>query len=381
MKILHVIPGDNFTEGMTYQDNFLSAINARDGHDVLILSSCKTWKNSKIEYISPCDIKMSNGVRLIRLEYKKVFNKYLTKKFRILDDAYSIIEDFKPDVIRVLNPHNFTLPVVAEYKKKNPNVKLYVDSHQHYFNSAIGFSSYWIFHKLLVKNMFQKVLKYIDKVLYSEEGVKVYLKEMYKIPDNKMEIFPLGGIIFDEEKRKDIQKRVRKELNIDNDKILMIHSGKMSAEKRTLEILEALSEIKSNSLNLVIIGSIPEEMKSILLPLINADSRVKYLGWKNGDELFEYICAGDIYLQPGSASVTFKQALCCGKAIVVAPDITGYDIFMKNTGWYGMTKKELISIFETISEEPEILSEMGNNALDIAKEMLDYNILAARLYR
>lgn len=381
MRILHVIPGDNFTEGMTYQDNFLSDINSKDGHEVLILSSCKTWKDSKIEYISPCDIIMDNGVRLVRRTYKKVLNNYLTKKIRILEGAYEIIEDFKPDVIRVLNPHNFTLPIVVRYKKNNPNVKLYVDSHQHYFNSGVGFVSYWVFHKLLVRNMFRKQINYIDKVLCSEEGVKIYLKEMYGISEEKMELYPLGGIIVEKSERDNIRKSIRKELNISDDDVMMVHSGKMSEAKRTREILEALSRVKSNSIKLVIVGSIPEEMKPILYPLIENDKRVKYLGWKSGEELFDYICAGDIYLQPGSASVTFKQALCSGSAIVVAPDIKGYDIYMKKTGWYGMTVDDLTSIFEEIEANPEVLVEMGENALSIAKELLDYKVLAARLYK
>ena len=86
-------------------------------------------------------------------------------------------------------------------------------------------------------------------------------------------------------------------------------------------------------------------MEPILYPLIKSDDRVTYLGWKTGDELIEYLCASDLYLQPGSASITIKQALCCGNAVVVARDIEGYDIFMNNTGWYGSSKEELIKIF------------------------------------
>lgn len=381
MKVLHVIPGDNFTEGMTYQDNFLSDINAKDGHDVLILSSCLTWVDSKIEYADPCDKRMSNGVRLIRCNYKKVINHYLTEKVRILEDAYKIIEDFKPDVIRVLNPHNFTLPIVVKYKKENPKVKLYVDSHQDYYNSATGFISYWVFHKLLIRNMLRKNLKYIDKVFYCQEGVKIFLKEMYGIPDEKMELYPLGGIIIEDEEREKIRNRIRKELNIGDNEIVMVHSGKMAAEKRTKEILEAFGEIESDKLKLVIIGSIPDEMRPILCPLIEADKRVKYLGWKSGEKLIEYICAGDIYLQPGSASVTVTQALCCGKAIVVAPDIKGYEIYMQGTGWYGMTKEELVLIFTETLENPTILETMAENATSIAKRYLDYRALAARLYK
>jgi glycosyltransferase involved in cell wall biosynthesis len=381
MNILHIIPGDNFTEGMTYKDNFLSHFNAKHGHNVLILSSCATWKNSKIEYQLPCDIIMENGVRLVRLEYKKIFNNYVTKKLRILKNVDQAIEDFQPEVIRVLNPHNFTLPIIARYKREHPSVKLYIDSHQDYFNSGIGFLSYWVFHKILVGRMLRKELRNIDKVFYCQEGVKIFLKEMYKIPEENMEFFPLGGVIMEEEQRISAKNRIRKELGIGDNEIMMVHSGKMSAGKRTKEILEALQELKSGMLKLVIIGSIPDDMEAILKPLIEADKRVLYLGWKSGNELIEYLCAADLYLQPGTASVTVTQALCCGTAVVVAPDIKGYDIYLRGTGWYGKNKEDLKLIFEQILKKPTLLKDMGKIALIIAREKLDYEVLASRLYQ
>lgn len=379
MRIMHIIPGDNFTEGMTYQDNFLASINSKDGNDVMILSSCRTWENSKIIYTNTCDKVLDDGVRLVRKKYKKIVNSYLTEKLRVLEDSYQIISNFKPDVIRVLNPHNFTLPIVAKYIKNNPQVKLYVDSHQHYFNSAIGLASYWIFHKILIGAMLRRNLKYIDKILYCEEGVKTYLKEMYNVPEFKLELYPMGGLIFEGDRKNSIRRSKREELGIKDDEILMIHSGKLEEPKKTKNILEALIECKHKNLRLVIIGSIPDSMKPILEPLIKSDPRINYLGWKSGEELVEYLCASDLYLQPGSASVTIKQALCCGNAVVVASDIEGYDIFMDGTGWYGSSKSELLQIFNDAYENRSALLKMGENSLEIAKELFDYEKLAKRL--
>jgi glycosyltransferase involved in cell wall biosynthesis len=380
MRILHVIPGDNFTEGMAYKDNFLSAINAADGHDVLILSSCKTWVDGRIKYVDQCDLVMQNGVRLIRRTYKNVLNPYVSSKLRVLNNAYDVIEDFKPDVIRVLNPHNFTLPYVVKYKKIHPEIKLYVDSHQDFYNSGKGWFSYWVFHKFLVRRMMQKSLKYIDKVFYCLEGAKEFLKTMYGIPDEKLEFFPMGGTILDEESRLDIRKKVREQLNVPDDCILMVHSGKLDELKRTREILEALQSTNSSSLRLVIVGNIPEEMKPILMPLIQADNRVNYLGWKPASELSEYLCAGDLYLQPGTASATIFQALCSSNAVVVAPDIKGYEVFMPDAGWYGSSKEDLRRIFMEIIESPDKIKEKRRNALSTANEYFDYRKLAARLY-
>ena len=381
MRILHVIPGDNFTEGMGYKDNYLAAINAQDGHDVLILSSCNMWKDSNIVYAEPCDRIMEDGVRLIRRKYKKYFNDLVSSKLRILDGAGAIIEDFQPDVIRVLNPHNFTLPIVIQYKKKNPRTKLYVDSHQEYYNSGTGFLSYWVFHRFLISRMLQSSLSHIDKIFYCLEGTKVFLREMYDIPEEKMEVYPMGGLIREDNERQTIREKTRKALNIEKHEIMMVHSGKLSEGKRTKELLEAMAEVNNPSFRLILIGSIPEDMKPVLNPLIEEDNRVVFLGWKTADELEQYIIAADLYLQPGTASATVYKPLCAGTALVVAPDIKGYDAFMKSVGWYANTKQDLVAVFQEIQREPTVLIEMGKNALEVAREMFDYRKLAARLYR
>ena len=379
MKILHVIPGDNFTEGMGYKDNYLSAINSQDGHDVMILSSLKTWEESAIVDAPPCDKIMVNGVRLVRRPYKKCINDLVASKLRVLDDAYAIISSFKPDVIRVLNPHNFTLPIVVQYKKEHPKVKLYVDSHQEYYNSGIGFLSYWVFHKFLVRRMLRSSLDQIDKIFYCLEGTKTFLQDMYGIPEDKMEFFPMGGVIRGDDERQLIRKRIRQAHGIGDNEVLMIHSGKMVAQKRSVDILKALSAVDSSMFRLILIGSIPSDMAEILTPLIEADERVEFVGWKDADELEEYIIAGDIYLQPGSASATIYKALCGGTAVVVAPDIEGYDWFMNGAGWWASTRDELMKVFKSIILDPQILQPAGGNALKIAKEGLDYKKLARRL--
>lgn len=379
MKILHVIPGDNFTEGMTYKDNFLASLNKKSGHEVMILSSCKTWTETEIINTEPEDRILEDGVRLKRVKYKKILNHKISEKLRILEDTYKIVEEFNPDVIRVLNPHNLTIPIVAKYKKNNPNIKLYVDSHQEYFNSAIGFISYWIFHKLIINTMINKNIKYIDKMFYVQEGTKKFLQEMYNINEDKMEHFPMGGIVFDEETKQEVKEKLSKKLGIKEGEIVFIHSGKMYPSKKTSHILEAFKLNSNPNYRLLLIGSIPNEMKDLLIPLIESDNRINFVGWKNGKELMEHLLVGDVYLQPGSASATIIQALCCGNSLVISEDIMGYDMLMEDTGWYASNKDELIKVFDEISKNPDIVNKYKKNAIELAERKFNYVKLAKRL--
>lgn len=379
MKILHVIPGDTFTEGMTYKDNFLASLNKKDGHEVMILSSCRTWTKTKVIYTDPEDRIMVDGVRLKKIKYKKIVNYKISEKLRILEDTYKIVEEFNPDVIRVLNPHNLTIPIIVKYKKKNPKIKLYIDSHQEYFNSAIGFVSYWIFHKMIINTMINKNIEYIDKVFYVQEGTKKFLKEMYNIKEKKMEHFPMGGIVFDKETKEEIEIKIKRKLGIKEGDIVFIHSGKMFPSKKTVDILEAFKSNNDSRFRLLLIGSIPTEMNNLLVPLIESDDRIDFLGWMDGNDLMEHLIIGDVYLQPGSASATVIQALCCGNALVISGDIIGYDMLMEDTGWYASNKRELVKVFEEIIEKPEILNKLKNNAINLAEEKFNYVKLARKL--
>ena len=240
--------------------------------------------------------------------------------------------------------------------------------------------SYWVFHRFLISRMLQSSLSHIDKIFYCLEGTKVFLREMYDIPEEKMEFYPMGGLIREDNERQTIREKTRKALNIEKHEIMMVHSGKLSEGKRTKELLEAMAEVNNPSFRLILIGSIPEDMKPVLNPLIEEDNRVVFLGWKTADELEQYIIAADLYLQPGPLSTVYKP-LCAGTALVVAPDIKGYDAFMKGVGWYANTKQDLVAVFQEIQREPTVLIEMGKNALEVAREMFDYRKLAARLYR
>ena len=90
------------------------------------------------------------------------------------------------------------------------------------------------------------------------------MKEMYGIPEEKLEFLPMGGFVRDHEERNEIRQRIRAELNITENHVMMVHSGKLTEGKRTREILEAMREIQDGSFRLVLIGAIPVEMQPVL---------------------------------------------------------------------------------------------------------------------
>ena len=206
-----------------------------------------------------------------------------------------------------------------------------------------------------------------------------FIKEMYNVPEEKTEFYPLGGTIIDGEERQIKRDKIRRTLKLSDEDILLVHSGKMDKLKRTEDILWALAKLPSERLHFVIVGSIPENMKPVLEPLIEADKRVNYVGWKTADELMEYLCAADVYVQPGGQSATMQNAICCGCAMMLYPH-KSHEPYLQGNGYYVQSIEDMRRVFQEIADDSSVLKRMSENSMKIARELLDYRKLAARLY-
>lgn len=379
MKIMHIGLSSAFTENMTYQDNLLSDQNRIDGHEVLYVSDCHKYKNGKLVETEYEEKILENGIRLIRLPYHKILNKFISGKIRKADKLEKIIKEYKPDVILYHGVCGYELKTVAKYKKENTEVKLYVDSHEDFHNSGTNFVSRQFLHKGFNRKVVQNALPYIDKILCVSYECYEFLNKMYKVPENMMELYPLGGTVFPEKIRQKKRMRRRAELGLKNNDILLVHSGKMDKYKRTADILKALKEVNSNNIQLAIIGALADDVNEEITQLIKKDSRVKFLGWKNSDELLEYLCASDLYIQPGGQSATMQNAACCGSALALYP-YESHKVLMEETCFYINTIEDMVQLFKKITEQPNILDMKRLESYTLAQNKLDYKILAKRLY-
>ena len=381
MKILHIGLASHFTEGMTYQDNQLSYQNIIDGHEVLYISDTEKYENGKLLDVGHENVTLNNGVRLVRLPYQMILGRFVSRKIRKVSRLYELIKDFRPDVILSHDLSYYSILDVIHYKKEHPQVILYADTHTAEFNSGRNWISLNILHRIFYRYLVQKALPYLEKYFYVGESEKEFSKKVYGVPELMMEYYPLGGFLFAEKEYMKNRLEKRAELAIDSDCILYIHSGKLEREKRTRELLEAFSSVPNEKSRLLIIGSIPDYQYNVLMPLIEADKRILYLGWKSGPELRKYLCACDVYCQPGSVSATLQNAICQYCAIMAYPH-EAYTARLDYGNIFWVTSKEdMIRMFNKIKDYPEILEGMKTASMKCAKELLDYKQLAARLYK
>lgn len=381
MRIAHIGLTCSFTEHMTYQDNQLSHQNALDGHDVLVVSNASKYVDGKLVDTGYEALRLEDGVRLIRLPYRKVLCRIVAEKLRAVKGLYNILDDFKPDVILCHGLAYWSVLDVIRYKKNHPEVKLYADTHTSVYNSGRNWVSLNIQHRLLYRFLTQRALPHLEKYFYVGAIEREFSKENYGVPLEKMEYFPLGGNPPEENEYMEKRAKRRKELGLAENELLLLHSGKLDALKRTAELLKAFAAVPELKAKLAIIGAIPESEKQTLLPLMEADPRVIYLGWKQAPELLEYLCASDLYCQPGSVSATLQNAVCCGCPVMTYPHLPyTEDLDFGNLLWV-KTQEDMEAVFRDLAAKRTNLETLREGSRRCARELLDYKSLAARLYR
>lgn len=377
MKILHIALLSSFTEGMLYQDNLLEQFNRIDGHEVTVITDSNKYVNGVLSKVEEEDIYLKNGTRLIRLNYDDLLNNFVSRKIQKIRRLYGLIESIEPDSILWHGVCGYELINVAKYIKLHPNVLFYMDSHEDFNNTASRLVSkicYKYIHGFFVK----KALPYVKKILYVGYDAVPFLKEMYGIPDKKLEFFPLGGIIVPKEEQDKQRECLIKEYQLPKDAIICAHSGKMVKEKRTEELLRAFLKIHDDRLRLFVFGSIPENRKEIIEPLIKNDDRIYFLGWKKNKDILDILAATDLYCQPGTMSATYQNALCAGCATMIRPTDSYKHLAGDVAIYTDGTEENITNIFSQIVENQDFLLDLKEKSYKLAKEKLDYQKLSRR---
>lgn len=379
MKIVHIDLTGPFTEGMCYQENILPSINARDGHQVYFIAPNYIWKNSKIVKVPKGKFLTSEGFYLIRMSYQSLLLPILTNKLRMVVGLKKLLCLLKPDVIMLHGYHTLAIWPIIRYLKKNTSVRLIVDCHADQYNSAQNIVSKIILHKIIYARLAKQILKYTEKIWCISYDVMKFTEEVNKVPKERLEYYPLGGKIFSQEEYDKKRRYIREKYNLTEDTFLLVHSGKMNAQKKTSDILYAMNEVKDKRLRLLILGSMDEKVKCTYEKLAKDDKRIDYVGWKSGEELLEYLCSADLYIQPGTQSATMQAAACCRCALALYP-YGNHELLLGESVFYVENLSDIIDLLKRILNNPYLIQQKREQSYKIAEAQLDYKKLAAWLY-
>jgi len=375
MKILHIC--QYFNENMGYQENILPLYQEKMGNEVYIVTSNREnefFDNDKqrIKEIGTTNYK---GITLIR---KDIYfeNK---NKFVIFKNLYRLIEKIRPDYIfhhGLTSPSMFT---IIKYKKNNSNVMLVCDLHAMYENTMRSNKSYF-YHKVFWRNILQNKIKFINKIFCVCPESIDFAKDVYNIPENILMLLPLGGDILNLNNYNNIRDKYRNKLGIKKGDLLIIHAGKMAPRKKTEVLLNSFKFIDERRIKLILIGDIDKIYYKTLSKYINNDKRITYIGWKNPENLSKYFCAGDILIQPGTASAIFEEAICNGLPIILDKTKIGDYLVSRKNGVVlpKINEKEISEAINYLNKNRGILKKMHKNAIIFAQTELSYKEIAKK---
>ncbi|NLB79327.1 MAG: glycosyltransferase family 4 protein, partial [Clostridiaceae bacterium] len=278
MRILHCCLSCFYIDNFGYQENILPRINHEDGHDMLIIASTETYKNGSLCYSNPSEYRTEYGVKIIRLPYARWLPSKIGKKLRIMSGFKKALYGFNPDVILFHGSCGYEIVTVAEYRAAHPDTKLYVDSHEAFYNSAKNWVSKNILHGVFYRTWFRKALPKIDKVLYIGLHEKYYMRDFMHTPEVKLAYFPLGGEIISEKEKKTIRSEIRANHGINENTMVFIHTGKLNPLKKTIELMHAFSTYKDGNALLLIIGVVSPKMEDEFNARLIEDRRIRFLG-------------------------------------------------------------------------------------------------------
>lgn len=360
MKIIHVCLTGTYWDDSGYQEVLLSRYHAKAGHDVVIIASRDNMLpelKAKSNLREPIE-HWSMGVKLIRL--RRRIN--LFGRLSLYDSLYEVLLKENPDFIMVHNPQTLELLTIKRYIQWHPDCRMVMDIHSDYYNSARNFISMNVLHKIIWRSVLRSALPFAERVYGVKPWSVNFAKEVYGVPIQKLGTTSLGAD-FDNinfGNRDEIWRFLRNDLSISSDDFVIVTGGRIDSAKRIHLLIECIYKINNPKIHLIIFGSIVNSFKNTIEPMIAANPQVHYVGWIPPGKVYDYYLATDLAVFPGTHSVLWEQAICCGLPA----------LFKKWPGNRYLDKGNAIFLYsDEIGELEQWLRFLCNPSNHIIKEM------------
>ena len=324
------------------------------GHEVTVIASLVSFDSSG----KPCLLNgesneiIKEGFKVIRIDYKRPYYKF-NKYVRLYNNFYKLLEYENPDLIFIHDFSFLDIRKVIKYVLKHKKVKIFVDCHTDYINSAQTWISKTIFHHLIWR-YYAKILSPFVEKFYGVTPLRCdFLRDAYKIDPLKIELLVMGvdDELLKSKDRISIRRKYCSTLNIDDNDFIIVTGGKIDEKKNIHLVMEAINNLNLSNVKLIVFGTVAPEVQVIFNSLIVSNSIIN-VGWLNSEEILNYLIFADLIIFPGTHSVLWEQAVGVG-----TPCIFKY--------WQGMTHVDIggnceFTYNDTVEEISSILLSIFN---------------------
>ncbi len=383
MKIVHICLAGGYTEGLNYQENIITKYQALDGHEVSVLTTdhCFTegvWGLCPTE----SDYRNTYGVHIIRLPFAYRLPYNVNRQIGRFRGTMKTLEMLDPDTIFVHNIQFQDIRTIVAYKKRHPQVKIYVDNHSDFSNSARNWFTRNTLYRFWWKPCAKKIEPYAEVFFGVMPSRAAFLCNVYGISRRKTDLLFMGADDEDVAYAADqkVRDSVRERFNIGKEDFLIVTGGKIDAFKtQTLLLMQAVREIPDRRVRLLIFGSVAEELKERLFELCDG-SRVQYIGWARDRQSYEYLGSADLAVFPGRHSVYWEQTVAQGVPMVCKywEGTTHVDIGGNVEFLYQDSAEEIKKKLLELVGDPSKYNAMKKAAGRDGKEAFSYRAIARR---
>lgn len=380
MRITHLCLAGTITDGWTYQENLITKYHKKMGHDVSIITSnwiydanYKPLKSLENDYIN------SDGVHVIRLQIKN--KDSLSYKFKRYSGIEQSLDTLNPDVLFIHGCQFLDIDVIVKYLKNHNSIRVYIDNHADFSNSATNPISRYLLHGIIWKKRANLIEPYVKK-FYGVLPARVnFLINVYHLPKEKVELLVMGvdDDIAKVSLSKETKMKTRKKYGINDKDLLVVSGGKIDKAKwQTLLLMDAFKNINIENAKLVIFGPVIEELKTDVIEKCN--DHIQYIGWLDSKDSTDLFAAADLVVFPGRHSVFWEQVAGMGIPMVCKhwEGTTHIDVGGNAAFLYEDSEKEIESCLKKILGNEHELKNMKEVAINKAAKVFSYQEIAKK---
>lgn len=382
MRILHCCLAAFYIDNYSYQENILPKMHKLQGHNVSILASTETYlNNTSLGYIEPSSYINEHDIPVTRIPYLNILPKAVIRKLRVYKGVFKYIDEFKPDVIFIHDSQFISIIEIVKYLKLHPDVKVYVDGHTDFINSARSWLSKNILHKIIYK-WCTNIIEPFTRKFYGTLPLRVdFFINVYGTPPEKTELLLMGidDTLVDFKEESNIRNKMRAKLNIKENDFVIITGGKIDRNKNIHLLMKAVNELNIENIKLIVFGSYSNDIQEEFLTL-EKHQGIKYVGWLSIKETYEYFFASDLGFFPGTHSVLWEQAVGIGLPCVFKKwtgiqhvDLGGNCLFLEESSDYAI-RNHILKIYN----DKNLWSNMKDVALSKGVKQFSYYEIAKK---
>lgn len=333
MKILHW--DEMFHPSFGYQINVLAKFQAKQGHEVIIMTSdnienhptfAKFGNNDNVKEEDDLYSK-KYGVTIIRLPIHKVISGRVIYKHGYIKR----IKELGPDVIMCHTNDTLSAIRIAQ-KHKTINIPIVFDNHMLAMASRNPFN--WLFRFYFRNFVTPIIIRNKWTVIKTQDDD--YVNDHLGIPKDHTPFISFGTDTTLFHPNQEVKSSFRKKYDIPKEAFVVVYTGKINEAKGGKLLAEAFLK-KFNTekeVILLVVGNISDDYGKEVEELFKkSENRIIRFPTQKYEDLAQYYQAADLSVFPKQCSLSFFDAQACGLPVVSEKNNINFDRLKYNNGF------------------------------------------------